>query len=534
MPVGLARSGCHVLICSSRYTGGNDSSLMMEKCVKDLGKFILHARNQLGYKKVVLAGWSGGGSLSVFYQSQASILPSMRVKDPISLVDVDLPAADALLCLAAHASRARILTECLDPSIFMFRRDVELDRSLQHLNLYGPDSPSPPFSTAYLEEFRKAQVARSLRITKWAREKVSERNGGACFVLEGTMADPRWLDASVDPNDRDREKPWCYLGDPETANDMPTGLARFSSAASWLSQFSFHDSNADALEHITNVTVPVLVLENGADDGCPVEHPKSVFAKCVSSDKSYKTIKGAKHYYNGQPKKLEESCGYILKWLAERGFVSISERSGARNLPNSQLAIAALRKKYDGSNAMAINGINQLAMVCSDMEVTCRFYGHVLGLRLSKTIELPMGGQHFFFELLDGNSLAFFYFPDAPAAHRGVSSPSERQMLKEQKHPSAMGSMNHVALNVPQDKIIEYRKRIMNSGLSGYVSPVVYHADVTSGYVGNSRDPRVNWRSVYFFGPDGELLELTSQAQVFSKQTVANDVLHLPKKALWR
>ena len=97
-----------------------------------------------------------------------------------------------------------------------------------------------------------------------------------------------------------------------------------------------------------------------------------------------------------------------------------------------------------------------------------------------------------------------------------------------------MGSMNHVALNVPQDKIIEYRKRIMNSGLSGYVSPVVYHADVTSGYVGNSRDPRVNWRSVYFFGPDGELLELTSQAQVFSKQTVANDVLHLPKKALWR
>ena len=95
--------------------------------MKDLGKFILHARNQLGYKKVVLAGWSGGGSLSVFYQSQASILPSMRVKDPISLVDVDLPAADALLCLAAHASRARILTECLDPSIFMFRRDVELE-----------------------------------------------------------------------------------------------------------------------------------------------------------------------------------------------------------------------------------------------------------------------------------------------------------------------------------------------------------------------------------------------------------------------
>jgi len=31
-----------------------------------------HARDVLGYRKVVLVGWSGGGSLSLFYQAQAS------------------------------------------------------------------------------------------------------------------------------------------------------------------------------------------------------------------------------------------------------------------------------------------------------------------------------------------------------------------------------------------------------------------------------------------------------------------------------
>ena len=63
-------------------------------------------------------------------------------------------------------------------------------------------------------------------------------NPGACFVLDGTMADPRWLDVTCDANDRPDDR-ICYLGDPEVANDMPTGLCRFSSALSFLSQFSY-------------------------------------------------------------------------------------------------------------------------------------------------------------------------------------------------------------------------------------------------------------------------------------------------------
>ena len=66
----LARAGHHVIYCNSRFRG-TDSALLMEKVVEDLGECIKDAKNRLGYRKVVLAGWSGGGSLSVFYQQQA-------------------------------------------------------------------------------------------------------------------------------------------------------------------------------------------------------------------------------------------------------------------------------------------------------------------------------------------------------------------------------------------------------------------------------------------------------------------------------
>ena len=71
------------------------------------------------------------------------------------------------------------------------------------------------------------------------------------------------------------------------------------------------------------------------------------------------------------------------------------------------------------------NGINHLALVCRDMGRTVDFYTNVLGMPLVKTIELPAGmGQHFFFDCGGGDSLAFFWFPDAPEPARGVSAPA--------------------------------------------------------------------------------------------------------------
>lgn len=136
----LARAGHHVIYCNSRFRG-TDSALLMEKVVEDLGECIKDAKNRLGYSKVVLAGWSGGGSLSVFYQQQAqhATITSSPTGDGPDLTKLELPAADGIMLLAAHISRHGTLTEWLDASILdefdPTKRDPELD-------LYNPDNPN--------------------------------------------------------------------------------------------------------------------------------------------------------------------------------------------------------------------------------------------------------------------------------------------------------------------------------------------------------------------------------------------------------
>jgi catechol 2,3-dioxygenase-like lactoylglutathione lyase family enzyme len=62
-----------------------------------------------------------------------------------------------------------------------------------------------------------------------------------------------------------------------------------------------------------------------------------------------------------------------------------------------------------------IRGVNHLALTCKDMKRTVDFYSGVLGMPLTKTIDLPRGmGQHFFFDIGNGDSLAFFWFRTRP------------------------------------------------------------------------------------------------------------------------
>jgi hypothetical protein len=127
------------------------------------------------------------------------------------------------------------------------RRNVEL-------NLYDPLNPNQaPYSESYLARYRLSQLARSRRITAWVRDELTRRvkaDGPGAergFVVHGTMADPRWLDPAVDPNDR--EPGTCYLGDPRIVNMGPVGLARFCTLRSWLSQWSFDESRANRIKN---------------------------------------------------------------------------------------------------------------------------------------------------------------------------------------------------------------------------------------------------------------------------------------------
>jgi catechol 2,3-dioxygenase-like lactoylglutathione lyase family enzyme len=61
-----------------------------------------------------------------------------------------------------------------------------------------------------------------------------------------------------------------------------------------------------------------------------------------------------------------------------------------------------------------IRGVNHIAMVCADMSRTVRFYRDVLGMQLVKTLDIPGGGQHFFFDIGNDDCLAFSGFPERP------------------------------------------------------------------------------------------------------------------------
>ena len=312
----LARAGHHVIYAGSRFRG-TDSALLMEKVVQDLGEVVNDAKDRLGYSSVVLAGWSGGGSLSLFYQQQAQSATT------------DLIPADGVMLLAAHVSRHGTLTEWLDASILdesdPSTRDTELD-------LYNPDNPNqPPYSADFLERYRQAQIDRNRRITNWVKAKLADLQSAGrgdeeyCFVVHGTMADPRWLDPTVDPNDRTPGS--CYLGDPRVVNNSPIGLARFCSLRSWLSQWSYDDAAADGVVCGRDIEVPTLVIGNLADDACTPSHTRRLFDAIGHPDKEMHEIAHANHYYSGPDQKqtLAQAVAVITGWLERHGFTAANQ-----------------------------------------------------------------------------------------------------------------------------------------------------------------------------------------------------------------
>ncbi|MEM8922672.1 MAG: alpha/beta hydrolase [Actinomycetota bacterium] len=318
---GLARAGHHVLWANSRYRGA-DYALIMEKVAADLGHAIVDARDRLGYERIVLAGWSGGGSLSMWYQAMAETgagIVDTAAGDPYEVDAATMPPADAVLMLAAHVSRHQILTEWIDPSIHDEARPDDRDPLL---NLYDPTNPNrPPYSAEFLTAFGEAQMARNRRITAWVRRQLDEIRASdhphreLAFTVHGTMADPRWLDPSVEPSDR--TPGICYLGDPRVVNDGPVGLARFSTLRSWLSQWSIDDARCDAVAAGPHVGVPVLVVGNTADDACTPSHTRRLFAAVTHDRKQFHEVEGATHYYSGPNGKahLEEAIGVIGGFL---------------------------------------------------------------------------------------------------------------------------------------------------------------------------------------------------------------------------
>ncbi len=318
MVTALARAGHHCVYANTRFRG-NDTALIMEKCVVDFGAGIRYCKERLGYDRVILGGWSGGGSLSLFYQSEAEQprLTHTPAGEPLDLTAADLIPADGILLLAAHISRAGTLTEWMDASILDESKPFERDPKL---NLYDPGNPNqPPYDAEFLERYRNRQIERNRRITSWVQQRLHDLedapNGQRehCFTTHGTMADPRWLDPAVDPNQR--RPGWCYLGDPRVVNDGPVGLARFSTLRSWMSQWSYDHSNGDGVDCAARTSVPTLVIGNLADDACTPSHTHRLYDAIPHERKKLVEIDGATHYYFNQPAQLAEAVAACGDWL---------------------------------------------------------------------------------------------------------------------------------------------------------------------------------------------------------------------------
>ncbi|HEY2658508.1 MAG TPA: VOC family protein, partial [Caulobacteraceae bacterium] len=122
----------------------------------------------------------------------------------------------------------------------------------------------------------------------------------------------------------------------------------------------------------------------------------------------------------------------------------------------------------------------------------------------------------------NGDCLAFFWFPNAPAAQPGVSNPGGLP-----GHPdfvTAHASMNHVAFSVPVEKFDEYYDKLKAKGIE--VSPILNH-DNSKYQVSATVHEGVFVRSVYFFDPDGVCLEFACWTRAFTEA----DVEHEPMTA---
>lgn len=122
-------------------------------------------------------------------------------------------------------------------------------------------------------------------------------------------------------------------------------------------------------------------------------------------------------------------------------------------------------------------GVHHLALICSDVEQTIRFYQGILGFPLIELLENRdyKGSTHFFFDIGNHNLLGFFDFPGL-----GLGPAEE-----------AIGGVQHIAISATPENFEEIKRRLEANGIE---------------YLGPDRGVK---ESMYFRDPDGIQVEIT-------------------------
>ena len=318
----LAARGICCLGLNSRYAG-NDTLLLMERVIQDLGAGVQWLRAR-GYGKVVLIGNSGGAALASFYQAQAEHLTIETLVDgaPAGLSAADLPPVDGLALCAAHEGRSALMRNWIDPSVIDEHDPLAADLAL---DLYGTTN-APPYTAEFLARFKTAQHARLARIEDWVWARLrllrDPRGQGGLpgsardqtFIIYRTHADPRCLDLSLDSNDRQPGSVWGNGFDGARAvNYAASQMGRITSLTAFLSQWSSH-SRADGPANLARTRVPVLLCTYTADQST-FPSTRDAWMTAGGSRIRNVDIHGGNHYLAGQLALVAQVADEMASWM---------------------------------------------------------------------------------------------------------------------------------------------------------------------------------------------------------------------------
>ena len=318
----LAAAGYAVFGFSTRYIN-NDTDCLHENCIIDV-KVAHDEMIRRGAEAVVLLGNSGGGSL-------------------MAMAHAELGIGDGWVGMAAHPGEGVFMLQVIDPSVtdesYPFSRDPALD-------MYNPDNgwrpwPEPSsYDPAWLETYRAAQIARVARIDAVAKQSIADAEE-AGQQLEGihkstnlaewrdlrarrvftkyltiyrTLADPAYLDLSIDPDQRPMGSLFAFP-DPFEANYGRGGLARTMTARGWLSTWSGLSSHAKLADTMPDVKVPTLLVHPTADTEIRIRQAQAIVANSGAADSTYLEMKGAPHYLEGH---RVEALAAVAEWIGKR------------------------------------------------------------------------------------------------------------------------------------------------------------------------------------------------------------------------
>ena len=313
----MAKRGYGFLGWNTRYRG-MEHYFTLEHALIDIGVGVRWLREEAGVENVVLLGNSGGGSLMAAYQSQATdpnLQPLLGV--PVPDAAMDLLPCDYYVSTNAHPGRPEVLTNWFDPSVTDENDPISID---PELDMYNPEN-GPPYSADFMDRYRRAQVARNDRITAWALEELDRLRAAGCFDrvfnMHRAWADPRYLDASLDPNDR--EIGVCYLGPPKFFNYSPFGIGTSNTIRTWLSMWSLETSQCRGIPHLERVKVPSLVVQSMADSGVFPVDAHIIHDHLASQDKTLEFVAGD-HYLQSPDDARDVVSDLVARWLQDRGI----------------------------------------------------------------------------------------------------------------------------------------------------------------------------------------------------------------------